>query len=602
MRLKLCVFIVLLSISAPLAAQQTVPDWAQGAVWYHIVVERFRNGHPGNDPNQKGVVGEKAADWQVHPWASDWYKRQVWESARHLSLAELVKDRRYGGDLIGVLERFRYLENLGIDVLCLSPVFEAPSALKYDFASFHHVDNNFGDEPAKDLEKTRTETEEPSQWEWTSADRRLADVILQAHDLKMKVVLEVAFNYCGREFWAFKDVIKHQQESRYKDWFVVYAWDDPMTPDTVEFDYETWQDDDNLPVFRQDENGLVEPVRNYIFNSTRRWMELKTAQNDRAGVDGWYVRHVNAIPTSFWRDWLDLVQKINPEAVVVSETMPPPADGVAWPDFTLAANEPLMSLIHDFFVENAKDVAITEFDRRLAELRQGLAPESRNSMLTPIDDMQTGRVASLIRNARTGTTKYLAVSSSNGHDGAAHDYDPRPPNENDRQVQKLLTLFQLTYPGAPMIYYGDESGMWGAGPDGVKPMLWPEIVYEDETYVSRQPHQDERARNRFNKNLFRFYQGIIKLRRKYKALRFGEVRTFLIDDAQHLYAFSRQYKDEEVLVVLNNDDREHDLTMTSPWHSTSKVKDVLNEKTYRVKDGKIEVSLEEKSGLILVKD
>lgn len=604
MRVKLFVFIFLLSIGVPLSAQKGVPDFAEGAVWYHLVIERFRNGNPGNDPSKKHVVGEEVADWQVHPWASDWHKRQVWESPRQVDFQELVNDRRYGGDLLGVLERLPYLKNLGVDVICLSPVFEAPSALKYDFASFHHVDNNFGNDPEKDLKKIRTEGEDASKWEWTSADRRLADLIWQTHKLNMKVVLEVAFNYCGREFWAFKDVVKNQQESKYKDWFVIYDWDDPMTPDTVEFDYATWQNNDELPLFRQDENGLVEPVRNYIFNSTQRWMELKTEQNERAGIDGWYVRNVSDIPYSFWNDWLDLVQKINPAAVVVSEVAPPSADGVAWPDFTAAVNYPLMSLMHEFFVTHTTDLTITDFDRRLAALRRGVALEKRNTMLTPIGDVETGRIASLIRNARTAPDQYIAVESSNGHDGAAqpHGYDPSPPNEDDRRVQKLLTLFQFTYPGAPMIYYGDESGMWGSGPDRIKPMLWPEIVYEDEFYVAQQPPEGERARNRFNNNLFRFYQNLSQLRHKHKALRFGVVRTFLIDDVKRLYAFSRQYKEEEVLVILNTDARDHDFTITSPWPSSSKVKDVLNDKTYRVKDSKLKVSLEKKSGLILVKD
>jgi len=104
-----------------------------------------------------------------------------------------------------------------------------------------------------------------------------------------------------------------------------------------------------------------------------------------------------------------------------------------------------------------------------------------------------------------------------------------------------------------------------------------------------------------NNDLFRFYRKLIEIRRNHEALRRGAVRTFLVDDAQKLYAFSRQYKQDEVLIILNTDDHEHTLTIASPWHSASKVRDVLNDKTYHVNDNSITVSLQAKTGLILAK-
>lgn len=603
MRIRVCIGMILLGMSFSAQAQNDVPDWAEGAVWYHIVVDRFRNGNPNNDPVKKEVVGDRAADWQIHPWASDWYKRQVWETSRQQDFHKLVRDRRYGGDLLGVLEGLQYLQNLGVDVICLSPVFEAPSAFKYDFATLHHVDNNFGSNPREDLKNISKEKESASDWKWTSADRQLADVVLQAHELDMKVVLEVAFNYCGRDFWAFKDVIENQQQSRYKDWFVIHAWDDPATPDTVEFDYASWQNDDNFPLFRHDENGLVPPVREYIFDSTRRWMELKTAQNDHAPIDGWYVKNVDEVAIPFWRDWLALVREINSEAAVVSEAITPALGGVSYPRFDGITNYPLMSLIHDFFVENALELTVSEFDRRLSELRRDHPRSHRNAMITPIDDLQTGRIASLLRNAARDRMHFVASGFTHGYEKKikVDVYDPRPPGEEQRRVQKLLTLFQMTYIGSPLINYGSENGMWGAGPDAFKPMLWPAIVYEDESYASFKSVRDERARNRFNNDLFRFYRKLIEIRRHHGALRHGSVRKFLVDDAQKLYAFSRQYKQDEVLVILNTDDREHTLTIASPWYSASKVQDVLNDKTYHVNDNSITVSLKAKTGLILAK-
>jgi len=473
---------ILLGMSFSAQAQNDVPDWAEGSVWYHIVIDRFRNGNPNNDPEKQEVVADRTADWQTHPWASDWYKLQVWESSRQEEFHKLVRDRRYGGDLLGVLEGLRYLQNLGVNVICLSPVFEAPSAFKYDFATLHHVDNNFGSSPREDLNKISDEKEKASDWKWTSADRQLADLVLQAHELDMKIVLEVTFNYCGRDFWAFKDVTENQQQSSYKDWFVIHSWDNPATPDTVEFDYASWQDNDNFPLFRHDDNGLVSPVRQYIFDSTRRWMQLKTAQNDHAPVDGWYVKNVDEIAMPFWREWLALVREINPDVVVASDAISPALGGISWPHFDAIANYPLMSLIHDFFVENALELTVSEFDRRLSELRRDHPRSHRNAMILPIDDLQRARIATLIRNAKQSRTQFVASGTLDGYGKNVKNngYDPRPPNEDHRQLQKLVTLFQMTYAGSPLINYGTESGMWGADPDAFKPMLWPEIVYEDE--------------------------------------------------------------------------------------------------------------------------
>ena len=134
-------------------------------------------------------------------------------------------------------------------------------------------------------------------------------------------------------------------------------------------------------------------------------------------------------------------------------------------------------------------------------------------------------------------------------------YDTRRPTPAERRRQQLLVLFQMTYIGAPMIYYGDEAGMWGANdPCDRKPMVWPEMEYEPEATLPDgrpRPQADEVA---FDHDLHDFYRTLITIRQASPALRRGDYRTLLADDDRRLFAFARQTEDDAAIVVLNADD------------------------------------------------
>ncbi|MGH7596359.1 MAG: alpha-amylase family glycosyl hydrolase, partial [bacterium] len=140
------------------------PEWARGAVWYQIFPERFRNGDPRNDPAAEDAGIQNYPNWQVSPWTSDWYKLQPWEKAKSNEFYKIVFDRRYGGDLQGVIEKLDYLQDLGIMAIYFNPIFEAESLHKYDASSHHHIDDNFGPNPARDKTMMRAETEDPKTW------------------------------------------------------------------------------------------------------------------------------------------------------------------------------------------------------------------------------------------------------------------------------------------------------------------------------------------------------------------------------------------------------------------------------------------------------
>ncbi len=192
--------------------QDFVPDWAKGTVWYQIFPERFCNGDPQNDPrleDQRGAYPhDQTPPWQIHPWTSDWYELQPYEQANGKGLWHNLQRRRYGGDLQGILDRLDYLQDLGVGGLYLTPVFDAPSAHKYDGATYHHVDPNFGPDPDGDRRRMAAESPspDPAHWVWTKADRLLLELIAAVHRRGMRIILDGVFNHVGLNSWAFRDV------------------------------------------------------------------------------------------------------------------------------------------------------------------------------------------------------------------------------------------------------------------------------------------------------------------------------------------------------------------------------------------------------------
>lgn len=597
MILRKCFTILLLSLTATVYAKETIPEWAAGAVWYQILPERFRNINPSDDPVKSRVVGDGIDDWQVHPWASDWYKLQVWEEARHLPFAEIVADRRYGGDLIGVIEKLPYLKDFGVDVIYLMPIFESPSVEKYDASTFHHVDNNFGLERDEDWKSMQSEDENPENWQLTTADEVFIDLLKQAHELEMRVVTEVVFSYCGLEFWAFKDLEENQEESKYKDWFEVLRWDDPMTPDTVEFDYECWQGDRGLPVFKKTADGdLVEPVRKYIFDSTRRWMDPDSDSVVIDGVDGWLVNEVADLPAKFWAEWNDLVHSFNPDALTISDYSAD-AKVVGRQQFDLVRDRSVSNRMVDFFVHKRGEFSLSAFMKDLKAVGESRSNRETFSMLNQVDSYKTYRIASLIVNANSGAAD--GVSADNGY----HHYNPIKPDSTHRKIQKLLTLFQLTYPGAPVIFYGDESGMWGGEyPDNIKPMLWREFIYEKEAYTTIRWEITVESSSNFDRDIFNLYRKINHVRRDNPALRVGQLQVHIADDDNQVLVYSRKHKRNEVYVFMNLSSVQRHVELRPGWRKNSKVRDPFSTGKYKLDIFDIKLDLEPFSYRVLVKE
>ena len=256
--ITLLLIVIFVNCPAQQAVQTIqVPAWAKEAIWYQIFPERFNNGDKSNDPKPEDMKGAWPyfipEGWQIHPWTSDWYKLQPWEIKTGKDFYWNSGVRRYGGDIQGILDKLDYLKNLGITAIYINPIFESPSHHKYDASTYHHVDDNFGPDPKADKEiVAREDPGNPTTWQWTTADKLFLKLVSECHKRGIKIILDGVFNHTGTTFWAFQDIIKNQQNSKYKDWYTITSWNDSSTG--KKFAYKGWNGVKDLPEVRKEED------------------------------------------------------------------------------------------------------------------------------------------------------------------------------------------------------------------------------------------------------------------------------------------------------------------------------------------------------------
>lgn len=506
------------------------PEWARHAVWYQIMPDRFRNGSRENDPEP------------VVPWTHAWFRPAPFEGGDGQTFYKwFVFSRLYGGDLQGVREKLGYLRQLGVNAIYFNPIFQAPSHHKYNAVSYLHVDEHLG--VTGDYESTAAEEDllDPSTWKWTGSDRVFLELIRQAHAQGIRIILDGVFNHVGTDHPAFQDVCRNGRASRFADWFDVTSWE-PFT-------YRGWAGHDSLPVFRKSPTGLAsESCKQHIFNVTRRWMDPDGDGDPSDGIDGWRLDVPNEIPQPFWAEWRAFVKSINPDAYLVGEIWDR-AD--AWLDgrhFDAVMNYPFARNAIAWIFNRREKITPTQLDRRLAELRLAYPAAATYVLQNLVGSHDTDRVASMALNPDRAYDQANRVQDDNPR------YDNAKPGPSEYQRVRLLALLQMTYVGAPMIYYGDEVGMWGADdPTCRKPMLWEDL----------QPY-DEPEENFVMTDHLEFYRRAIALRNAHPALRTGEFQTLLTDDAADVWAFRRFDADEQLLVVLNASAEPREVRLTLP--------------------------------------
>ncbi|WP_238533620.1 glycoside hydrolase family 13 protein [Pedobacter agri] len=575
----------LLLISVTSMAQKSfTPEWSKGIVWYQIFPERFNNGDPTNDPKAEDQDGaypfNTTSPFQIHSWTSDWYQLQPYEQQNGKDIYYNLQRRRYGGDLQGVINKLDYIKSLGVDAIYMTPIFWSPSSHKYDALCYHHVDPTFGPDPKGDI--ALMEKENPldvKTWVWTKADLLALKLIKEVHSRNMRIIFDGVFNHMGVKSFAFRDVDKNQQASPYADWFSVKSWNDAAKGTT--FDYNGWFGVKTLPEFKEDNHGIVAGPKQYIFNATKRWMNPMD-KGTKDGIDGWRLDVAYDVGHPFWKDWRKWVRSINPTAYMTAELVYPINETKPYlegDEFDATMNYNFAFIMHDFFIQDKTGSTVTAFDARLKELREAFGNDVALNMQNLMNSHDATRLASAVANPdglKFGDWgKYFNWSQKSNN----KDYNARKPTASQIQKQKLIAAFQMLYLGSPMIFYGDEAGIWGGNdPDCRKPMIWEDKKYDPETY---NPDQTRHGADQvaFNKELFKWYQKFMGLRKTYKSLQLGDYTTVEKNDMQRFYAFSRKYNNEEVIVLINRSEKP--VQYKSAILKSGSYKDVFSKKTFK---------------------
>ncbi|MFN3528800.1 MAG: glycoside hydrolase family 13 protein [Bacteroidia bacterium] len=538
-------------------------DWAKHAVWYQIFPDRFHNGDPSNDPDVGSQFfawpHDTLSPWQIHPWGSDWYQMQDWEKENGQDLWYNITRRRYGGDLQGIIDKLDYLQALGINALYLNPIFWSPSHHKYDGMMYHHVDPYLGPDPVGDIALIEQEIfDAPETWQWTAADRLALQLIEACHSRGMRIIFDGVFNHLGVGSPAFQDVIQNQRASPYADWFEIESWDDVQAG--TQFSYKGWFGVASLPEIREDSMGIVAGPRAYIYACTRRWMDPDGNGNIAKGIDGWRLDVAFCVAHAFWKDWRILVKSINPAAYLTAEVIDdidkvkPYLQG---DEFDAIMNYNFAFIAADYFVNDKKRIKTTDFDKQLRDLRQAYAPEVAYVQQNLFGSHDANRLASHIVNR--DFARYADWGEYFGKSKADNPhYNTRKPTEAEYDIQKLFAVFQFTYVGAPMVYYGDEVGMWGANdPDCRKPMVWKELAYEAERYKADGSRYEQPQLVLVHTDMLAHYQHLSRLRASNPALSTGDFESLLAHNHKQLYAFRRTdpLTGKSLVVILNNSDK-----------------------------------------------
>ena len=598
----------------------SVPNWSKEAIWYQIFVERFRNGDPGNDPTPADMSGsfpdKIPAKWRITPWGHDWYAHEPWlDSVKAKGFYSKIQARRYGGDLQGVLDKMDYIQSLGVTAIFFNPLNDSPSLHKYDARNYAHIDRNFGPDPKGDAVIIDSEIhDDPATWKWTSADLLFLKVIREFHRRGIRVIMDYSWNHTGKTFWALNDIRKNGKNSKYVDWYTITQFDDPATKED-EFSYEGWGGNNPyMPVFRKDiippekkvmpfeGNFHSESLKQHIFDVTRRWLDPDGDGNPSDGVDGFRLDVAGEIPMGFWREYRKVVRAVNPEAYLVGEIW-----WLDWPDkllnpkiylqgdqFDAIMNYRWFRVARGFFGQAEPVLTSTRFIKEINRIDSGINIGNLQSMMNVVSTHDSPRLSTSLYNKTMD--KYKAKPSDNP------DYKINKPDELTRKEQILLLIHQFTFIGAPQIYYGEEVGMWGADdPDCRKPMVWDDIVYEDER-TAYDPGKSRQVDSVRPDTLLKvFYENLCKMRKDNPVLVYGNLSFSVADDKKMVLAYNRRMGSNEIVVVFNRSDKPQSVKV--PVKNNGEYLNLLtgSDKSIITNNNNIELNLEPLTAVVLKK-
>ena len=506
------------------------PDWAKGAVMYQIFVDRFCNGDPDNDvkSGEYCYINEpvvQVEDWNTYPDSMDVRKF-------------------YGGDLQGVIDKLDYLKDLGVEVIYLNPIFVSPSNHKYDIQDYDYVDPHYGKivyDEGELLPEGTKENRLATRYINRVTDKRNLEagnelfirMVKEVHRRGMKIILDGVFNHCGSfHKWLDRERIYENapgyekgayvdQNSPYHDYFQFYQQDKwPYNPT-----YDGWWGHDTLPKLNyENSKALYE----YVMQIGRKWV------SEPYCVDGWRLDvaadlgHSPEFNHQFWKDFRKAVKQANPNAIILAEHYGNPE---SW----LRGNEWDSVMNYDAFLEPVSWF-LTGMEKHSDDCRQDLYGNADSfwgamKYHTANFTMPSLQVA---MNELSNHDHSRFLTRTNRRVGRTNNLGPKAAEEGiNKAVFREAIAIQMTWPGAPTVYYGDEAGVCGfTDPDNRRTYPWG--------------HEDQ--------ELIDFHKEMIRIHKANPELKTGSLKE--LDSDYNVISYGRFLKDEQTLVFINNNPNE----------------------------------------------
>lgn len=505
-----------------------VPDWARDAVVYHVFPERFRNGDPGNDP-RPGVATYQGRDVEFH---RDWLERPYRPGSGDGSDSSHNNDF-YGGDLQGLIDKLDYIAGLGANTLYLTPVFRAASNHKYDTADYRNVDPHFG------------------------SNEDFARLAGEARKRGLRLIVDASFNHTGTDSIYFDrygrfdgqgafEGGKVRPDSAYADW---YAFD-PANP-VAEQQYRGWTGVSDLPELNKMSPGWRRFAYEAPDSVTRLWL--------RRGAAGWRMDVAPWVPDDFWRGWRAAVKAQDPQAIAIAETWFDASKFLLGDSFDSTMNYILRNALLDYAAGADARVAY----RNVELMREAYPPQAFYALMN--------------------------LLSTHDQPRALHHLGYRSPAQGAdalalaKRRLRLAMLLQMSLPGAPTLYYGDEVGVGGGeDPDNRATYPWEDLGGKPDTA------------------LLADVKDLIRLRRDNPVLRHGGIGAPLLLD-RNLIVLARQDGARWALVLANNADTARTVELPLPEGMRGlDLVDALVGRAVAADDGKLRLALPALSGMVLL--
>ena len=523
------------------------PDWAKGAVFYQIYVDRFCNGDRENDvlDNEYVYINEpvkKVEDWDKYP--------------DKIGMREF-----YGGDLQGIIDNLDYLQELGVEVLYLNPIFVSPSNHKYDTQDYDYVDPHFGvivKEEGACVKKDATDNKEASLYASRVTDKvnleasnqLFIKLVEELHRRGMRIVLDGVFNHCGsfhkwldrEELYAknkdYQTGAYLDKESPYRNYF---KFDEECSDENSS--YEGWWGYDTLPKLNYE--GSTELFED-ILRIARKWV------SPPYNVDGWRLDvaadlgHSEEYNHYFYREFRKAVKEANPKAIILAEHYGKPESWLRGEEWDTVMNydafmEPVtwfltgMSKHSDVYNEDSYG----DFKKFVHDMNENMAHFNTQSLQVAMNELSNHDHSRFM--TRTNHTV-----------GRVAEKGTKVAEENiNKGLFRAAVVMQMTWPGAPTLYYGDEAGVCGwTDPDNRRTYPW----------------------GKEDKELIAFHKDVIKLHKDSLALKRGSL-LFLAGD-KNVISYGRMFGEEKTVVAINCGNQEKTIEIPT-WQLGIMDKDVL---------------------------